>query len=202
MCDTRFKQQSKTLGPTGVCLLLALSSLSQAGDQFAHKQAISEWMRGVPSGCRLVAFDLHAHDSRKLAQQDRVDVVWEYAATADHQETLVLFGDLTVLDAVSDVDGALRVTFALTPDQAQRMRLAACCGKIRIQELSSPDRQARQGWEACGIEDRTEAIEAHLASGSEAPSRLERPTLATHTVRVGKRPCGVITVPVHIELKR
>lgn len=202
MCDTRFNQQSKTLGTTGVCLLLALSSLSEAGDLLEHRQAISEWMRGVPSGCRLVAFDLGAPDSRKLVQQDRVDMVWEYAATADHQEALVLFADLTVLDADCDNDGGLRVTFALTPDQTQRMRLAACCGTIRIQEVWSGGRQARQTWEACGMEDRTETIEAHLAKDSEAPSRLERPTLATPPVPVGKRSHGVITVPVQIELKR
>lgn len=193
----------------GMCLLLAVHSWCQGAERvergIASATGPSEWMRGVPAGFRLVAFDVRDGESRQLRRQDRVYVSWEYAAATDRLETMVLIDDLSVLATERLVDDGLRVTFALTPSQAERLRVAAACGAMEIRGTSGGsmlEGEALPVWEVCEIEDRTEAIELHLAASSEASSRLERPTLATRGETAVRRARGVITLPVRIELRR
>ena len=165
-----------------------------------------DWIRGVPSGCRLVSFDLTDRDSERLDRRDRVHVVWKYASAADCYDTTVLMEDVHVLHTEGQGDqGSFHVMVALTPLQADRLRVAAACGSLEIRQASKETLRSGESvptWNVHGIEDRTQAIEACLSACSEDPKSLERPTLAVQTGDFFNGPRDVITVPVRLEFQR
>ncbi len=194
----------------GIVALWAVSSV-QAGEPSGKGQAdpspALEWMSGVPRGCRLISFDLLDGKASSLGRKDRVDVLWEYSIS-DHQHTsAALIQDVGVLEATASgisegVRSVLRVTLALTPHQAHRVKLAAACSTLQVKTTtagSSPDGETRTTWDVHGIEDRTQAIETHLVNTGARRDILQRPTLAVPlgTATAGFR--GTIAVPVEVE---
>ncbi len=194
-------------------VVLAVSSVSRA-NQHTEKAADAypavEWMRGVPRGCRVVSFDLLDEKSTAIGSTDRVDIVWVYTISDECYETTALIDDIDVLKAelrgVAGGDRPIRrVTVALTPRQANRLQLAAAIGKLRMTGAAgSPLRGAASlpAWDIQGIEDRTQAIESGLDTGTADAKNLERPTLAAPARAFSGRSRGVITVPVEFEFQR
>jgi hypothetical protein len=191
-------------------LALAANAAGHSSQHAEHESAggfpATEWMRGVPKGCRVVSFDICDRDSHRFDRKDRVDFVWEYVSATDRHATTVLIDNVVVLNAERQGDQAfLRATVALTPCQAGRLKVAAACGTLRISETSSssqPSDVSLPAWSIHGINDRTEAIEAYLVSCSEVPESLERPTLAAESGGSSRSSRRVITVPVQLDLQR
>jgi len=196
-------------------VVLAISSVSHAKKQHREGEAVdtyslAEWMRGVPYGCRLVSFDLLDRESPAFGLRDRVDIVWVYSISNERHETTVLVDDTDVLETelrgVSGGDRPIRrVTVALTPCQANRLKLAAAFGKLRMKGAASSPLRGEGSlptWDIRGIEDRTQAIEASLGTGAANAKSLERPTLAAPAGAFSGRTRGVINVPVEIEFQR
>jgi hypothetical protein len=168
---------------------------------------VAEWMRGVPRGCRLVSFDLLDGKADSLEGKHRVDVLSEYAISDRRRISAVVIQDAGILEAeASEIsEGArsvLRVTLALTPHQANRLRLAAACSTLRMKRAASGRSQSNQTlsiWDVWSLEDRTEAIEARLADTGAGNDILERPTLAVPPRAASAGFRGVIAVPVEVE---
>lgn len=193
----------------GIGLVLVANATSpssvHAESKLASPLPRTEWMRGVPKGCRLVSFDFCDRVPHRFDRKDRVNIVWEYVSAADRHDTIVLIDKVLILNVEEQVDDAfLRVTVALTPWQADRLKVAAACGTLQISVASSssvPVTVSPPAWNIRGIEDRTQAIEASLVSCLEAPESLERPTLAAESGS-SRRSRRVITVPVQLEFQR
>lgn len=166
----------------------------------------TEWMRGVPQGCRLVSFDLRGGRWNVLGPNSRVEILWSYALSDERHETAVLIKDLAILKAEPSGgprEGRLipRVTVAITPQQAERLRLAAICGTLQMRDEVGkplPGEGSLPTWDIGEIEDRTESIEAGLADAR----NLERPMLAAPSEILYEGIRGAITVPVEIEFQR
>lgn len=197
----------------GIVALGAVSSVQggePSGKNHAEPSPASEWMSGVPRGCRLISFDLLDRKAGSLGRKDRVDILWEYSISDRQRRSAPLIEDVGVLEATASgisegVRSVLRVTLALTPQQAHRVKLAAACSTLQIKTTparSSPDSQPRVTWDVQQIEDRTQAIETHLVSTGTGRDILQRPTLAVPlgTATAGSR--GTIAVPVEVEKRR
>ncbi|NLS96996.1 MAG: hypothetical protein GXX96_33080 [Planctomycetaceae bacterium] len=158
----------------------------------------------MPRGCRLVSFEVLSRKSAPTLPGSRVDVVWSYATSENESETVVLFRDLEILALESPASAKAdrqvrRGTVAVTPQQANRLQLAAACGRLGIvdaTEHSPRPGESRTIWDIQAIEDRTEGIEVQLASATADAMRLERPTLAAPPRISANGVRRVITVPV------
>lgn len=166
----------------------------------------TEWIRGVPKGCRLVSLHLGDRDAERFDRTDRVSIVWEYVSAADRHDTIVLIDNVLVLNVERQADQAsFRVIVALMPWQADRLKVAAACGGLQMSEAlghSVPGDLRMRSWNIHGIEDRTQAIEAGLVSCADPSASLERPTLAAEPGGSSRRSRRVITVPVQLEFQR
>ncbi len=193
--------------PAAILILLAVGATGRASHTEGVGEdpgSVKEWMHGVPHGCRLVSFDLLDMQSSTLNRKAHVRIYWTYSASDESHETAALINNIDILDAeprgISRDEGPiLRVTVALTPRQAHRLKLAAACGTLRIVGTTGASPSA---WNICRVEDRTQAIEARLTARSVARKSLERPTLAVPTAPSFQGARGVITVPVEIEFQR
>jgi hypothetical protein len=178
-------------------------------NEAAPSRSVTDWMRGVPRGCRLVSFDLLHGKRGTLAPKTRVDIIWTYVTSAGRYETTVLIKDIDILAAyplaITQPDRTtFRVTAALTPRESRRLELAAACGTVGMSEAagSSACGQERVSvWQIQTIEDRTEAIEADLVACDADAAILKRPTLAVPSGASPRGPGRVIAVPVEIELQ-
>ncbi len=194
-------------------VMSVLPSASWAGKRHSASEAasrgsVTDWMRGVPHGCRLVTFDLLHGELQALAPKDRVDIMWTYGTSAGRYETTVLAKDIDLLAttplAITQRDRPLlRVTAALTPRQARRLELAAASGTIGMKAtgISARATEGSSAWEVQAIEDRTAPIEADLVASAADPADLERPTLAVPQKASPLGTRGVIAVPVEIKLQ-
>ena len=191
---------------TGLGMVLAIASLSPSDLHAADALPPAEWLMGVPKGSRLVSFRVGADKTRELDRRARVHVLWNYAVAADRQETTALLEEVSILNAEQEGrQTEVRLTVALTPLEAERLRVAAACGAIRIQQASGPwdsSHASLPTWSIRGIADRTQEIEASLGSRPQSLGRLQRPTLATRIGRSAERSPGTISVPVQFELQR
>lgn len=177
-----------------------------AAGQTADPARVAEWMSGVPRGCHLISFHLLGEKAVMLGRKDRVDIVWEYA-TQDRQQSATLLEDVGVLEAEQrgigeGIRSVLRVTVALTPHQAHRLRVVAACSPLRIRKAvaaKAPRPESPPVWQVERVEDRTEAIEASLAGSQATREVLARPTLAGPQASVSTGFQGEIAVPVEVE---
>jgi len=206
-------QPTKSTSPSrmtsiGVCLAVGLALLPSQPSKGGPTDGSSadQWLRGVPKGCRLVALDLDAQDSHKLDPQDRVHVLSKYTIAADQCQTVVLFENICVLAVETQGDHSqLRLTVALTPQQANQLKIANACGTLSVKKTrkdSTHERTPLPEWPVCRIEDRTHAIETGLAARWPDPQALERPTLAARPQTSPGRAHGTITVPLQVDFQR
>lgn len=194
--------------PVITCLAIGSAWASERSKKAATDTSpVAEWMRGVPRGCRLVSFNLLDAQVSSLDSKDCVDVVLEYVTGDQQHQSATLLQNVGILDTrvpgiAEGAGSALRVTVALTPHQADRLRVAAACSPLRMRKaaISSASRnETPQMWNVGSIEDRTKVIEAKLAGSGEGKDILERPTLASPPgVVPGNRP-RVIAVPIEVE---
>lgn len=184
---------------------LGVPAIGWAGNRgTADAPPALEWIRGVPRGCRLISFEVRSRKSAPPLPGPRVDIVWSYATSENQDETAVLFRDVEILafesTASSRIDGQIvRSTVALTPQQADRLQLAKVGGRLGVANAEgglSLLGGGRTTWDIQAIEDRTEAIEARVASAAADAKRLERPTLASPRRLAAGAARRVINVPV------
>lgn len=165
------------------------------------------WMRGVPQGYRLISLELPGEALRLPVEKARGGIGWQYVDADGQQVWTVLLEDVEVLhcEPLPDSDGGirgLRLIVPLAPRQADRLKMAAACGALRLQigeKESARSELSMSTWQVVATKDRTREIEQSLAKEKADPDVLERPTLAESRQAVIGSIRGTITVPVEVK---
>ena len=195
-----------------LCLsVLPSRAMSQAERSSEAMAGVSSepwlWMRGVPQGYRLVSMDLPGKGLELPVGQVRGEVAWQYVDADGQQAWTLLLPDVQILrrESLAGREGSIgrvRLTVPLAPVQADRLKAAAACGRLRLQmseRESASDAVSTSTWPIVGVEDQTRQIERRLANEAGDPNVLERPTLAAPRGPVIGSIRGTITVPVEMK---